>query len=295
MTRTHSRRAFLAHAGLAAAALVLGCGGEGNPSTRASPPRPTAAAPSPTSIPTAGPTLPLGAEHPNDILIEGIGDVREDDMQEILHAAEAARDFYHETLALYVDGPVHIKVLNVPDVPIHAATYQREGAPISSISVNVANTTWLRESPTQRRRVVAHEYFHVIQHWLSQEDKAPDELFFLVEGAAEYAGYATVIAEGLMTDAQVQHGLVVRARVDRPKVPPLEQLTSASAGSERAKYAVAHLAVHQLAGRSNLTPLARYFLLRREQPPSAAFEAAFGQALDAFYSAFALWRSTQGI
>jgi hypothetical protein len=237
----------------------------------------------------------VGPAAPNEIRIETVGKVPSSAPDQIRRWAEQARDFYYRALGLYVDGAVTLKVIDSTAVPIHAATYLAEGDRISSITVNVGSAAWQLESAVERHKVVAHEYFHVIQDWLHGPSYPLPEAFFLVEGAAEYAGYAAVIDAGELTHERFRSEMHARLRRLPLKLAPLDRLSSKSPGPDLPKYYLAALAVDFLVGQAKLRPLAEYFAMRRTLPVEQAFHAAFLRTLHSFYSNFSLWRSAHGV
>lgn len=249
--------------------------------------------PAPPPLPSA--TLPSGPDSPNEIRIETVGEVPDGAPEQLREWAETARDFYYRQLGFYIDGPVTLKVADSPSLPIHAATYRTEGERISSITINVGRAIWRLETPAERQKVVAHEYFHVIQNWLHGTSSPQPDSFFLVEGSAEYAGYAAIIDAGLMSYADFRNAMLRRLRSEPLKLPPLEQTTEDSPGGIFPKYFLSALAVDYLVGPDGVRPLAQYFALRRDAPVEPAFNAAFAGTTRTFYSSFALWRRTNGV
>jgi len=286
------RRAALRLGGrtLALGALALaGCGRGSDEAPEVTATAPPSATATPSTMPRPEVSLPDGPDEPNGTVIEVLGDPPQDQRVLVEYAATLARDYFFRQLGFYLDGPVVINVVYMPDLPVHAATFLREGATISAITINVGQRTWELETPLERAKVVAHEYFHVLQNWLrGGTDTSPDPLF-LVEGAAEYAGYATVIDAGQMTIEEFRDGVLDSIRRQRVPLRPLNQLTD-DGPLALTGYQLAALAVDRLVGAKGIDPLARYTLLRRTLPPPAAFEAVFGRTLEAFYIEIALWR-----
>lgn len=254
------------------------------------------ATPPPTPAPTPDPevSLPDGPDEPNAIRIEVLGEPPEDQRVLVDYAATLARDYFFRQLGFYLDGPVLINVLHMPDLPVHAATFLRDGARISAVTINVGQRTWEMETPLERTKVVAHEYFHVLQNWLRGSTDTTADPLFIVEGAAEYAGYMTVIDAGQMTVEEFRDGVVESIRLQRVRLAPLDRLTD-DGPLALTGYQLAALAVDRLVGRQGIVPLARYTALRRTFAPPEAFEAAFGSTLQAFYRDVALWRLAVGV
>ncbi|MFN8584405.1 MAG: hypothetical protein U0446_03625 [Dehalococcoidia bacterium] len=290
--RPASRRDLLRlGGGLALSAfLAASCGGGGGEEVA---PASTTAAP-PTPAPTAELALPAGPRQPNDLVYVAVNDPPQDQFVLVQYAAGLARDFFFRQLGFYLDGPLTINVANLPALELHGATFLREGDRISTVTVNVGQATWEMEAPFERAKVVAHEYFHVLQNWLrGSTDTAADPLF-LVEGAAEYAGYATVIDAGLSSWNDLRHGLEERLRNDRVTLPALDRLSD-DGPLALSGYQLSALAIDRLVGAAGVQPLARYALLRsREQPPTA-FELVFRRSLPDFYAEIAGWRQSSGL
>lgn len=291
-SRPRSRRDLLRLSGRGVALgalLVAGCGRDHDEAT--STPAPTAT-PVPTPLPEVA--LPAGPDEPNVITFDVIGDASEDQVVLVQYAAELARDFYFRELGFHLDGPVAINVIDSPDLPVHAATFLRDGERISSITVNVGQTAWALETPLERTKVVAHEYFHVLQNWLRASTDTSADPPFIIEGSAEYAGYATVIDAGQLTPAGFRESLIDRLRGQRIRLPALDRLTD-EGPLALTSYTLFALAVDMLVATRGIAPLAKYALLRRNQPVAPSFEAAFGRSLSAFYADFAVWRRATGI
>ncbi|MGE0226916.1 MAG: hypothetical protein AB7I38_13610 [Dehalococcoidia bacterium] len=308
------RRGFLrlGGRGIALGTLLLaGCGRDevdappasvsplSSPSVTPSPSPPTAtASPAPSATtapaPRAGVRLPEGPDEPNEINLEPIADPPQDQLVLVEYAAKLARDSFYRRLGFYLDGPVTINVVNVPELPVHAAAFLREGNRISSITVNVGQATWAIETPLDRTKVVAHEYFHVVQNWLRGGTDTSDEPLFLVEGSAEYAGYLATVDAGMLRLGELRSHLLQRLRRQRILLPALDRLLD-HGPLALTGYTLAALAVERLVGPAGLDPIARYTMLVRDHPPPDAFEAAFGRPLQAFYGDFAVWRRSVGI
>ncbi|MGE0133881.1 MAG: hypothetical protein AB7L91_00080 [Dehalococcoidia bacterium] len=267
---------------------------------RPSPSPPPTMTPSPTPSATSTPTpradvrLPDGPDEPNEITLEPIADPPQDQLVLVEYAAKLARDSFYRRLGFYLDGPVSINVVNVPELPVHAAAFLREGAEISSITVNVGQATWAIETPLDRTKVVAHEYFHVVQNWLRGGTDTSDEPLFLVEGSAEYAGYLATVDGGMLRGTELRTHLLQRLRRQRILLPALDRLLD-HGPLALTGYTLAALAVERLVGLAGLDPIARYTMLVADRAPPDAFEAVFGRSLQAFYGDFAVWRRSVGI
>jgi len=290
------RRAALRLAGrtITLGPLVLaGCAGDARRGTS-----PTVAAveqssPTPSPAPTDVP-FPDGPDEPNAIVIEVLGEPPEDQRVLVEYAAGLARDFFFRELGLYLDGPVRITVVDMPDLPVHAATFLRDGARISAITVNVGQRTWELRTPLERIKIVAHEYFHVLENWLRGSTDTSLDPMFLVEGTAEYAGYASVIDAGQLTIEEFRSDVLEAIRRQGVRLPPLDRLTGDTPFALTA-YALAALAVDWLVGDRGIAPVARYTMLRRNLAPDEAFEAVFGRTLESFYLEITQWRRAVGV
>jgi hypothetical protein len=117
---------------------------------------------------------------------------------------------------------------------------------------------------------------------------------FLVEGAAEYAGYASVIDGGLLTTEEFRGDVLEAIRRQGVRLPPLDRLTDDTPFALTA-YALAALAVDWLVGDRGIAPLARYTMLRRNLAPGEAFEAVFSRTLESFYLEITQWRRAVGV
>lgn len=278
--------------GLALGALLLaGCGVDSEEPT-ASPTPPASPSPSPTPTPEL--VLPAGPDEANELVFEAINDPPQDSFVLVQHAATIARDFLARQLGFYLDGPVTINVANLTDLELHAATFLREGDRISTITINVGQATWSMETPAERTKVVAHEYCHAVQNWLRGSTDTSADPLFLVEGSAEYAGYATVIDAGMISWMEFRDELQDRLRRDRVTLPSLDRLSD-DVPLALSGYQLAALAIDHLVGASGVKPLATYTLLRRRETPERAFEIVFERPLADFYFEFADWRRNAGL
>ena len=145
------------------------------------------------------------------------------------------------------------------------------------------------------RYVIAHEYYHVVQHQSSEGFNAAQ---WLLEGGASWAEEGLRRHDAESTYADVLSGQ--RSQMTSHDAPPLDH-TERSVDTWH--YALGALASDRLAERSggdapvefwrslrprNLGPLGRW----RSVPPwQAVFNQVFGLPVDDFYADFAAWRS----
>ena len=146
---------------------------------------------------------------------------------------------------------------------------------------------------TYGRRVMAHEYYHAIQHQSSNTNAAS----WLVEGGADWAEAGLRRRDAASSFEQELAGK--RQSVASGNPPPLDH---AERKVEDWQYTLGALASHQLAlsnGEQSLLefwrallpeplgPLGRW---QSEPPWQSVFQDVFGFTVDDFYSKFANWR-----
>ncbi len=134
---------------------------------------------------------------------------------------------------------------------------------------------------------LAHEYFHILQMKAGLDTQEQDEtvrqqIWWLVEGPAVYAGALADAAQGRVTMAASRQG--ARLRVSSSVREPLPRDLSLDWATYAAyAYYVGFLATEWLVERAGPAALLDFFRFGGHQ---AAFEAAFGMTLDEFHDSF---------
>lgn len=229
------------------------------------------------------PPLGLSPNAPTEFLFSVDRGVSASDERLLRDAAVLARDFYHRTFGAYLTNKPRVRF-----------TTSRAGdalgdANSQSVRIYLGHPAWPRLSDADKIHVVCHEVFHLMQATLSR-GWYPYPVY-LLEGAAEYAGQATVIDAGLRSRAEF---LSTQLRlVRRFPQPTIGEVDAENRGGN---YAIGALAVDQLVGARGMAPLGHYFRLLSETAGlGAAFEAAFAESRPAFEVRFERWRAENGI
>jgi hypothetical protein len=155
---------------------------------------------------------------------------------------------------------------------------------------------WKSKSLEFRQKSIAHEYFHVMQTYLSTKTSANDQApRWLIEGSAELAAYR-VLGNAKLTDLERIHK--DKANATRGILNPLssmETLKGAEAEDTETPYTVGYLAVEFLTSRYGEDAVFKKYWQARATAPTwqAAFQTAFGVIPDEFYKKFEEYRRTQ--
>lgn len=147
-----------------------------------------------------------------------------------------------------------------------------------------------RESPPMRRlKIVAHEYFHLIQ-LQSIRDSRPVPTW-LMEGSAELFAFEAVSSLGLVDyGAVVDHWIAGMFNDPAIAGVPLEEMEQPVPEVACCLYTVSPLAVRELLGNGGWSSFLAYIDVFSTMPPDEAFSESFGQNLPGFYTYFALAR-----
>ena len=187
---------------------------------------------------------------------------------------------------------------------IHRSWYRSEGWADESYVVQKAeqwssdhrnNTGDAYGGYTYGRRILVHEYYHVVQTQMGSSDAA----VWLVEGDAQWVRARFVLRDTKTAKNELAED---RQHISSADVRPLKviEIRPESYGWE---YSLGTVAAHQLAAYSGLESLLEFWRallpeplgpLGRWQtnPPwQATFEDVFGISVDDFYNEFASWRS----
>ena len=188
-------------------------------------------------------------------------------------------------------------------VPISVAREQWQtttaSAPYRQIFVYLGSESWVSRPDWVRLKILAHEAFHLLQYELAGPtalNGGLDEVptggpRWLVEGAAEYVGHQAVADAGLIRMEDARNQWISRTRLT---VSPLSaRETSRGLFGEPEPYQISPLAVDLLLGSGSGRPLVAYYgAIRGGSTWQAAFSAAFGKSINAFYDDFEAYRQT---
>ena len=223
----------------------------------------------------------------NDIIFNFADNVSQVDRNIIQDSAFSAREFYRREMGLNANKTVFYNVINNPT----DTTTTRGGTGFTdsggSVTVNVGISGWTRAPLIFKQRIPSHEYFHAVtQDVWSRVSMGP---FWVIEGTADYAGYATLIDKGITSLEDVRK-LQFSLLKSEPKQP---QIDAPSMNS----YRLAYLAVEVLLGDRGIGIIGDYVRnlgaiknISRESWKQA-FEITFGETPEAFVARFEDWRT----
>ena len=186
----------------------------------------------------------------------------------ITEAVHLAEDFYTARFAVNMGSDVTVSALPIPspqDPYLIAATYG------TSIVIYTESLGWLESPPTERVRVVIHEYTHAYQSAKSADRQLASAAWF-EEGVAEYLSMAALSDLGLV-DRDAMEGLFGSTVAFTP-LPTLQDLESYSAMQEQPGevYPLAYFGVAQLMQDLPLTAIDAYYT---ELSQGTSFALAF--------------------
>jgi hypothetical protein len=156
------------------------------------------------------------------------------------------------------------------------------------ICFNAASPSWLALEPDYLKlKIAAHEYFHVWQHELFcyQQPK------WLYEGLAEWFGYRVIVSEGLVEPA-VGSGERQRVLQDDPILEPLSRQEVLYAAPQPNQYALWSFAAERLMVSHEPADVRTFCAGNAlDVPWEEAFEQAFDEPVEDFYTEFEEWRA----
>jgi hypothetical protein len=175
--------------------------------------------------------------------------------------------------------------LSVEATSAHGSTAE---ANAGIIHVFTESAWWPVAPSYNRTKILAHEYFHLVQYAVSL-GRLGQEPTWLREGSAELVGWLAVGNAGLYEFATARAERIDEAR--RVSHIPLAQCTDTS--SYECVYALGFLAVEHLIRGRGIPSLVAFWRLRGDgMPVETAFEQAFGRGLETFYAEFEVYRRT---
>ena len=143
--------------------------------------------------------------------------------------------------------------------------------------------------------IMAHDYFHVIQHYRLSEARFETDPPWLIEGSAVYAEVRTGVHEGLFSFAQSKAWHMDGARKTAAPLQSLETYEDMFAVGADISYHLGFMAVDFLVENfGDLPALPALVSFYEEIGPGttwqAAFRSAFGISIREFYAAFEAYR-----
>ncbi len=159
-----------------------------------------------------------------------------------------------------------------------------------SIAVYAGSVVWNGVSPVERIETLVHEYFHIYQNVMTEENDSSVPLWF-TEGSAEAIGFLAAAQIGV-TDQAEFYALTSYSLTVSPFIGTLDDLdTATSMGADA--YPLAYVAVQYLLGSQGLSVTAigdTYTLMRDGLAFDDAFTQVFGLTPDQFSVEFETWR-----
>lgn len=214
---------------------------------------------------------------PTFVLQNGAGTADQSQLQE---AVALAAGVLRNRGAVAVDGiTITADGAALGDITAFAASYQ--------ITVRSGSPGWRDAPPAMRSKIVAHEYFHLLQqglarHWFGQAEP------WLIEGAAEFVGFFTVATAGLYDLSSARAQMIAEAKLTSGP------LGTCSAPPNRTPcvYTLGFLAVDFLFERSGgLVAQTNFWkLLGDGLRLENSFLNAFQRSVDSFYADFETYR-----
>lgn len=236
------------------------------------------------------------ADSPYTLVVQpGVSD---ESVQLVIAGLANADRYLQRQLGASVERPVEVRVASFsPCSPLTPLLWLSATAQVSGdrLCVNTRSGVWrqaLRDEPGLALAVLAHEHFHLWQH---ERGCLPDpwrkEYDWLIEGSATYVGWETAIAAGALDRARVE-ALLHEMEGSRQSTGPLQSYERGIGGDD--SYVLARGAFMLLAGEDERLPAFERFCaaVATGEPWPAAFEAAFGTPLAAFYQRFEQRRSS---
>jgi len=155
--------------------------------------------------------------------------------------------------------------------------------------------TWRAAAPQYRLRLMAHEYFHGAQAFLSKKTFADQAPLWLTEGSAEYEASVLASESGLIDLARMRQQKADRARGVLNLLNTMETLKGAEAEDTETPYTIGYLAADYLASSyGNQNVLTKYWQARATASTwQDAFKTAFGVTPTDFYAKFEDYRRAQ--
>jgi hypothetical protein len=152
------------------------------------------------------------------------------------------------------------------------------------IDVYVNSQGWQTSTSIKKRKIMVHEYFHVLQGEVGWPGMANTEgARWLLEGAAEYVGYRAIIDTGLVSYATVRNCQMANVAGGTPLAPLAALEGQGFTDASGPTYPLAWLATEK-ASQRNLGTLGLFWM--SGDGWRNKFHAAFGVDLEQFYTAF---------
>ncbi len=252
--------------------------------------------PEPTQTPTPTATPTPVVPQPN-IVYQFDGQTTEEDKVIIQRGIEMANRFFFLQLGRVVDHQVVINIVNLQGNPCFGGPLARVS--LNTICINIGNEYWfstaLGASEQGKLKLVAHEYYHLLQvslgcSTLLSPNSLAKEPAWLQEGTAEFMAHAAIDFAGVeKLDYRVSRWQDNDKRSSY--LPALSTWETIEPG-EQMPYVVPALAVHYLASTAGLGSVVAFCELNGKGLVwQDAFYQAFSITPTAFYEQFELYRA----
>ena len=159
-----------------------------------------------------------------------------------------------------------------------------------SIAVYAGSEVWNGVAPVERIETLVHEFFHIYQNVMTEENDSAVPLWF-TEGTAEAVGFLAASQIGV-TDQAEFYALSSYSLTVSPFAGTLADLDNATSMGADA-YPLAYVAVQYLLGSQGVSVSALgdvYTLMRDGATFDDAFAQVFGMTPDQFSAEFEAWR-----
>ena len=216
------------------------------------------------------------------------GSVSQADVDDVEDAVEAAQEHFDIEVHACDPGRVQVRLIDRSHPLFAAFTRPVEPPARYSIVVFAGGPYWSRSSLADRRFVILHEWYHVVQFSLLCDrgscfrfDEVVPE--WLLEGSAEYmAARASDDLRFGSYSVDRRFEILAASRIFAP-LRSLRTIRHPSA----ATYGLAFAAAELLAKRSGDDAITKFFdEAGRTSDIEGAFEEAFGMSIERFYKAF---------
>ncbi|MEZ4504311.1 MAG: hypothetical protein R2848_00320 [Thermomicrobiales bacterium] len=159
-----------------------------------------------------------------------------------------------------------------------------------SIAIYAGSVVWNNVTPVDRIETLVHEFFHIYQNVMTEENDSPIPLWF-TEGSAEAVGFMTVAQVGV-TDQAEFYAMTAYSLTVSPFSGTLADLESPDSMGADA-YPLAYVAVQYLLGSRGMAVTALgdvYALMADGTSFDDAFTQVFGLTPGQFADEFEAWR-----
>jgi hypothetical protein len=236
-----------------------------------------------SSFPWASPPPSVIVAPPAIVSFQFPASVTQSDRQLITDGVSLGGNYYANSLGFPIQGATSI----IADVT--TTTGFVAAASGHTITVRTANPNWGLQSQRERLKILAHEYFHVLQGELSNQSHSTTATW-LMEGSADLFAHEAVIRSGYIDYKQMFDCQLLRLK-SNPGAPLLSSLETSAQWNTAISgplpvYSQAHLAAEYLARYQGQSAVIRHFQHLPTSDWRATFLADFGISASTFYQQF---------